>query len=438
MSLTACMSLSRRQPNFLWPQLLRAIAQTELGKFPAAEADFQGVLAQATDPSLRAAALTNRGFSRIQQKRWEDAIRDLREAIELQHDSSEAHVSLALAYQGAGNLDKAIATLTEAIGQRKDALLCYTRAQLHRARGDLDSAWEDFSECIKLEPKGARSERLASAYVERGHLYHLNGKVHLTRGDWASAEEAFAGALDECAEALRAFPDYPAAYRQQAETLLALGLNAEAGKALDRFLVLAPERERTAKVYRTRGLVHVQLGEYAEAVNSFDRALERQPDADTLRDRGWAYLKAGALQPALADFDKALGLNARDCDALCGRGLVLVLLDRVPEAAAAAGEAVEAGPRTADLLFRAACIHARAVGRVEARLHGRELSRRQERDLRDQLDVSRTQFVALLRTALDPMPREGRRAFWRDKVEREGVLAPVRRELTELAGRYGL
>jgi hypothetical protein len=113
-----------------------------------------------------------------------------------------------------------------------------------------------------------------------------------------------------------------------------------------------------------------------------------------------------------------------------------VLLDQVREAVADADQAVKQGPRTTLLLFGAACIHARAVGRLEARLSGHALSRL-DRDLVAQSNVSREQAVALLRATLDPMPKEERQRFWRETVEREGALQPVRRDLAQLAGRYG-
>jgi tetratricopeptide (TPR) repeat protein len=427
-SLTACVG---RQPDFPWPQLLRASAHTESGAFATAEADFEEVLRQAKDPLLRTSALINRGGLRVRQKRWDEAVKDLQEAIGLQPGLPQSYVTLASAYQGEQKLDDAVAALDRAIERQPgDPLLHYTRGRLHQDRGAWDAARKDFSRCIELEPRGARSERLASAYVERGRLSHRDGEASLARGDRDSAEDAFFDALADFAGALVAFPDYAPAYRQQAETLLALNRDAEAGEALDRFLA----RERgTAPIYRARGLIHVRLGEPGRAVEAFTYALHLGQDAATLGFRGWAYLKTGAVQPALEDFEKALAVAPEDSDALCGRGVARVLLGQVPGAVADAELAVKVSPRSPGVLFAAACIHGRVVGRLEARLRGRELPRRQERDLVQQLNVSRTQAVALLGAALRVLPREERRAFWREKVEREVALSPVRRELEQLA-----
>jgi tetratricopeptide (TPR) repeat protein len=414
--LTTCVHL---HPDFPWPRMLRAVAHTKLGELDLAEADFKEALSLEKDPFFRAYTLTNQSALRLRQGSWQAAVKDLEAAIDLPVKCYLAHVNLAGIYQKRKEWNKAVAALKQAIAQRPgDAWLHYNLAHLYLEARNPTDARVEFKEYIALEPKGGKSERLASAWTELGHLRHV-------AREYDEALKAFENAFE-------AFPDYAPAHRERAVTLLALKRDAEAGEALDRFL----RRERgTPRIYQARGRIHVQLGEHARAVEAFTHALQEYQDVATLTSRGWSYLEIGATQPALADFENALALDAQNSDALCGRGLARVLLGQVREAVADADDAVKQGPGTASLLFSAACVHAQAVGRLEARLRGRAVSLK-DRDLVQELNASRARAVELLEAALRKVDREERAAFWKKNVKGEATLAPIRRDIAPLALKY--
>src|SRR5262249_28286257 len=212
--------------------------------------------------------------------------------------------------------DHAVTALDKAIRLRPgDAALYHSRARLHLLRKDSVSARGDFEQAIKHAAKGDNPERLASDLIELGHLQH-------------QAKE-YAAALASCDAALRALPNYSFAYRQQAETLLALERYAEASQALDHFLKTQP---RPSAVYhRARGLIHARRRQYPQALQSYSEALALERRADTLCDRGRVYLAVPAAPLALADFEAALKLAPDDSEALCGRALARVMLGQVRE-----------------------------------------------------------------------------------------------------------
>jgi tetratricopeptide (TPR) repeat protein len=250
--------------------------------------------------------------------------------------------------------------------------------------------------------------------VELAHLDHL--------------DKQYEQALAQCDAALAVQPGYAPAHRQRGATLLALGRYREAGQALDACLAAADGP--TADVLVARGLVYLELGQRAEAVEAFTRALERQRDADTLAYRGWAYLEQQAARPALADFAAALKQQPDHVDALSGRGMARALLGQTTAAVEDAEAALTRGPRSARLLFRCACIHARCLGvLVEARRPGWESEgyRRQERALE------------LLRAALTLTPEADRTGYWRHDCQNNPDLVPLRRSSgwLELARQYG-
>jgi tetratricopeptide (TPR) repeat protein len=433
--LSACLS---RQPELFWPWLLRATARSVLGEWEAAEDDFAQALRRAADPLERWAARTNRGAMWVGRQRWSEAVTDLREAIAERCDAYEGYVNLAQAYRGRGvlaqsaagastvgllgsapgqgplmaasalvpgrtqDLDAAVAELDRALALRRDdARLYATRARLQLDRGDRAAAQRDFKQAIAHEPRGSTSERLVSAYVELGHLQHL--------------ARDYEAALTSLQAALRLRPDYAPALRQCAETHLALKHYREAGEALDRYLLSGPP---APEVYLARGLIHAQLGQYAEAVAAYNRAQELRPGANTLSFRGWAYLKLDAARPALADFQAALRLQPGHTDALAGLGRARVRAGQLAAAVEDAEASLRPGRPTAPLLLNAACVYALAVGRLEAYTGGRGSGA-------GTAYLYQERAVELLRAALDQFREGQRRAYWRENIEHERDLVPI-------------
>jgi tetratricopeptide (TPR) repeat protein len=434
--LLGCLS---RRPEFFWAWLLLGTAEGQLGQFDDARLNFARALERADDPLTRWAVFASRGAMWVRCGRWDEAVADLRQAIQERPDAPEAYVALALAYEGrrlcvvataslAGRYvtlalacpgsqpaDEAVTALDQALDRRlTDPSLYRTRAGLHLARGEAAAARRDFERAIALAPEGGAAEALANDYVQLAHLQHQAGE--------------HPAALASCDAALRARPVYPPAHRQRAETLLAQGNYAEAGWALDRYLENGPA---APEVYLARGLIHLQRRAYTEAAEALTQSLLLRPDVRALSYRGWAYLRVGALRPALNDFEAVLRREPTHPDALCGRGYVRVCLGQVSAGVSDAEAALRHGPRKAPLLYSVACLYARAAGELAA----------QSRDQPDPrlLDHYRRQAVALLRATLRDVPEEQRRAFWRDNVQHERELAPFlsARELLDLAQEYG-
>jgi tetratricopeptide (TPR) repeat protein/tRNA A-37 threonylcarbamoyl transferase component Bud32 len=430
----------RRQPGFLWARMLRAVAHGQLAEIAEAEADFAQALAQAADQHQRWSVLTTRGAMRVHWQRgddadkeiaaigamlqaawvrcqyWENGVADLHRAIAIQPREPEAYVNLAQAYRSRQQLDAAKKALDQVLKlRRKDPGFYHMRAMLHLQRKDWPAARRDFENAIFLEPKGSNGERLASDYVGLGHLQDQAGE--------------YQAGLASFAEALRIRPDYAPAYRQRAETLYKLKRYAEAGRALDMYL--GNRGTPTPAIYLARGLIHMQLREYANAVGAFSQSLVLRADKEALSYRGWAYLRLGAVRQALADFDAALERDATDADALCGRGHALLRLGQVTDGVADVEKALHHGRRKASLLYSAACFYAQAAGQTRAQAHNR-LNR-------DNADSYEGKCIQLIRAALEQVPDGEGKAFWRANIENERELLPVRDapEMIALARQYG-
>jgi tetratricopeptide (TPR) repeat protein len=404
-ALTAC--LDRR--DFLWAALLRGIAHAGLEQFGAAEADYSRALAWAAetrDLLARYIVLTNRAALWAQQKRWDAAVADLKEAIDLRPGNYLAHDTLAGVCRMRNDLAGAVAALDRALACRPgEVRLIYTRAHVYLDLKDLAKARRDFELAIKGMRPDRDTDRLLSALVELGVLKHKAGELPQALADFDAA--------------LAIQPRFPDAHRQRAQTLLEQNRLSEAGQALDRYLAHTKAFVKDdAAAYLARGVIHNQLREFTQAVDKLTRALMLRNDAETLTQRGWAYLQLDAPRIALADFDASLKLRPTHATSLCGRGTARVLLGQMTAGVADAEAALRLQVNAEHELL-AACIYARAAGLLA-------LTQRKRGAVRPEAHYEELAAEVLCK-ALSRVPDKERGAFWKKHVEREPALEAIRR-----------
>jgi tetratricopeptide (TPR) repeat protein len=106
------------------------------------------------------------------KKQCEQAIADFSKAIELQGKLAWALNDRGICYQQLGNLDAAFRDYEEAIRvDPSDPLLYANRSDIHRRRNRLDPAIADASAAIKLDPKRAGSYWTRTAAYEEKHQW---------------------------------------------------------------------------------------------------------------------------------------------------------------------------------------------------------------------------------------------------------------------------
>ncbi|HKP39239.1 MAG TPA: tetratricopeptide repeat protein [Pyrinomonadaceae bacterium] len=151
--------------------------------------------AQAQDPFFerlaKVNALTKSGNEKIQKKDFDGAIRDFNEAIPEANPmpdnvKSGLYLSRSHAYEGKGDLDKALEDLNKAIKLQPNNVYAYqNRASLHKKRKEPDEALADYSKAIKINSK------FAFAYQGRGMLLLSQGKDAEAEADFAKYIELF-------------------------------------------------------------------------------------------------------------------------------------------------------------------------------------------------------------------------------------------------------
>jgi tetratricopeptide (TPR) repeat protein len=401
-----------QRPAFVWCYLFRGQAALKLGDEAAAEADFRRALDMQPDKQATYALHSNLGLLRLGQRRWAEALAELERAARLFPEEAASWLNLAQAHWRAqacallppmDSVWPALAAaqwhfrqrrnteecFDKALAQERSRALVYReRANWFRSQGHWAQALADWDEALRLESHASPAR--GAAEVERARcLFHL-------------------GRLDEATASLRDQLPNPDAWRVLAEVAFK---QARFDEAIDKFTQVMAAGAPTADDYQGRGHAHMQLGQFAAAVDDYSRALALRDDADALQQRGWAYFFSDAFRLAKRDFDESLKRRPGGADALIGRGLSRVYLGDCGPALEDAKKAGELA--TPEMEVNRACIFAQALVRQRGE------QRQTQQALGDQA-------IQSLRRALDLIPVAQRPRFWQQKIAMDPGLVPVR------------
>jgi tetratricopeptide (TPR) repeat protein len=128
-------------------------------------------------------------------------------------------------------------------------------------------------------------------------------------------------------------------------------------RALDLLAELAETDTRSAEAPARMGRIYAELGQFDEASEAFQRALDRDADdIDSLIGLGRVELATGKPTEAIARFDEAIEIDPGQATAHIGRGQALEILGRTDEALAAYFRALRHEPDATQALSRVASI----------------------------------------------------------------------------------
>lgn len=208
-----------------------------------------------------------------------------------------------------------------------DAEAYNARGLSHRAAGDEDAAYADFTECIRLmttNPAPYYNRGLVE--MERGHwpealadfdralLLNPREPDALThRASTRSRLGDFAGALDDCNHLVKLYPNDSLAYLNRA---IIRFNHADLAAALGDCISALARDPRDTSALNLRGKIQGSMGLVSEAVEDYDRAIAiRSNESETYRNRAFARGRQGDISGALRDFREAMrldGSNAGD------------------------------------------------------------------------------------------------------------------------------
>lgn len=191
----------------------------------------------------------------------------------------------------ARDVDKSIPACTEVIAhgpaaRRAEAL--QNRAVAYEAKGDLDRAIADVTEAIRIDPLHAYR------FEERGEI-------------WIKKRE-FQRAVDDLNQAIRLDPSR--AFRFHSRGLAYLGLGDTTRAIADFTEAIRLDPVKRGFRFHARADALRSAGQYDQAIHDYDEAVALDPgDGWVVLDRGRAYAAWGHLREAKQDFATAVKMS---------------------------------------------------------------------------------------------------------------------------------
>ena len=121
-----------------------------------------------------------------------------------------------------------------------------------------------------------------------------------------------------------------------------VGNHAQAIEDFDRAIEINP---KDANAYQNLGVTYAKLGNHRQAIEDFDRAIEINPEyAEAYYNRGFIYGKLGDFRQAISDYDRAIEINPKYAEVYNNRGVAYDKLGNHREAISDFDRAIEINP----------------------------------------------------------------------------------------------
>lgn len=264
------------------------------------------------------------------------ATKILEQAVETNSLDFEAWLLLGNARTAAGRWADAESCYTICIGLANDSETAwYNRGRVRLDQGNYAQAVQDFQQAIRLNAAEP--------------AYHANrGIALMALGQWLEARDAFTAAIGCPGAESRV-------YYLRHQVHLALNDQVAAASDLDAFLEATPA---TAEDWTVRGIAYLHRGDRSKALEQFRQAVQVDPQAKA----AWQN-QAVLLADDPATFDQALDamsevvkLEPNSAYTIANRGVLHARAGNC-ESAHSDGKQALTHDRSADTLYRVACIY---------------------------------------------------------------------------------
>ncbi len=224
------------------------------------------------------------GATYQRNKVWRNEITLWEDAVKKSPFKPRAHTNLGLAYDAAGEFDRALAEYSRALQINPEYAEAYcSRANTYYYLGEYQKAINDYNRAIALKPYRA------DFYFSRGFARGKTGDLKGAISDWTETLR-----LDRyCAEAYynRGFAYY---------------LMADLTQAIADYTSALTIYPKYRDAYYNRGVAYAKKGEVGKAIEDFNRTIALSPQyAEAYYNRSLAYFLAGDYARAHSDLKKA-------------------------------------------------------------------------------------------------------------------------------------
>ncbi|MFB2833856.1 tetratricopeptide repeat protein [Floridanema evergladense] len=274
----------------------------------------------------------NTGNQLKSEKRFDEAIASYQKALQLQPDYAEVHYQLAEIYFWQRKLGEAIASCNKAIELQPDFAPNYKiLGNILQAQGNIEAALDAYTKALEL------NHEYAEAYINQGSILSKLGRN----------EEA----IISLEKSIAINPNIGAAYWNLANIYLQLD-NLEKVVEYRKQAFLIEPKLVNAETLNDLGTAIGKLGNFEEAINYYQKAIELQPNYHLAHlNLGVSLRKIGKLDAAKEELQKVIKLRANDAEAYNNLGGILVEEKQIEAGIANYQKAVNLKPDSAEYHF---------------------------------------------------------------------------------------
>lgn len=225
------------------------------------------------------------------KEKFDEALADIDQAIKLDGDNATIHELRGMILLGLEKFDEALASFDKASELAPEAALPYQRrAELYRQKGDLEKAVQQLTKALELAP-----DNVATLLIRSAIYFEL---------------EQTDKALADVEHAIKVAPRLAQPYMMRAEILAATDRLDEAIRQMEQLVGQIPGN---TQLLNRLGSFYLMAGRPRKAIETLTLVVDQEPqNYNAVRFRADAHLNIGQHAEAIADFEKALALNADD------------------------------------------------------------------------------------------------------------------------------
>jgi eukaryotic-like serine/threonine-protein kinase len=406
------------KPGHFWAQYLNAICLLKHGRPAEARILLTACLAERSDFVW---LYLLRGFAQQELHAWDAADADFRKAAEMPLDDNARYVlsvTRGVLRVRQERFADAVVDLKSAIERKPRAYQAYVNlAQAYRRLNKMDLALQQLNRAVELEPALA-------------HPYRLRARLNLERNEPALAVDDFGRAIER---ENKNSPFLVDDHVELGRLLLGDGKYAQALATFDAALELQKDHGQ-AQFLRAETLF--RLGRFEAVIAAFDRYLETgKPLESVYRGRGLARAELGQYPGAIDDFTKAIELHATSA-VQAYRGWTHLVVDAPKLALRDFELAVELDSKNSDALSGRGFARAVLGQHHEAIQDAKDSLRLGPRSARLLYNAARIHAqcpgagprnaLDLIQQALAMLPKEERSNFWATHIRTDAAMAALR------------
>jgi tetratricopeptide (TPR) repeat protein len=326
-------AVSHRNPAEIFSQGKQAL---QSGQLELAQRCFREVIV--LDPKS-SAAYVNLGVTYMREKRWDEALTELRKAESLSPGEPGIQLNIGLAYYRKNDFSAAIAPLSATLERAHDSVqaryllgLCFFFTNRYQdAAQTLTPLWDKESSNLNYlyalsiaASKSSNSALQKRAFDQLLLVGQDRPEFHLYLGKAYLAEDDTTKALDEFRAAAAAQPNLPMVHYFLGRTYLQQHAYPEAEAELMKDAAIEPE---VAYNYEDLGILYVQLNQPEKAEKYFLKAIGTNATlVNSYFGLAKLYRQTGRYQDSLKMLDHAVALAPQSASVHYLRGQVLAKL----------------------------------------------------------------------------------------------------------------